>query len=217
MLMEDTTPRPSLVIPKTNFTDYDSPVDTIDKFPLSSKYTLCNIIGYGFQGIVYETENKNIVVKKLKGYRDKKIHVLASALDISPRLYEVINKGGDTYFVYERMKSHINFKTNTKMEHIVSLCSKMLANGIFHNDLSHKNIMYDRNDNPRIIDFDSAIYYDELKLTEYDYYSNINRYLKINRNNYEIMFTNEQLLFQRNFRNYYFHAIENNCGYKYIN
>ena len=208
-MIEEQTPRPVLVIPKTNFATYDSLSDIQDKIILSSKYTLCGIIGFGSQGLIYETEDKNIVVKKVKGYVDYKIHVLASSLDISPTLHEIIYHDNDTYFVYERMKSHINFKCNSKMDEIINLFSKMLSNGIFHNDLKDLNIMYDMNDNPKIIDFDSAVYYDNLTICQFEYYSRINNYVYINKVSFEILFTYKQKLSHYNFRTFYLQSSQN--------
>lgn len=207
--MEQQTPRPVLLIPKTNFASYDSLSDVEDKIILSSKYTLCNIIGFGKQGLIYETEDKSIVVKKVKGYVDYKIHVLASSLEISPVLYEIIYHEDYTYFIYERMKSHINFRCIPKMDEVVNLFSKMLTNGIFHNDLKDLNIMYDMNDNPKIIDFDSAVYYDNLSLNQFDYYSRINNYFYINKVSFEILFTYKQKLSHYNFRTFYLQSIQN--------
>ena len=131
--------------------------------------SLNHIIGLGCQGNVYDADSNHygkVVVKELKGQKpvmDFAIHYIASDLGIGPDVYDICYDSSKsrgealTYVVFEKLDRMISYKDmcNQNIAYQVCECiTRLIENGIFHNDIRSTNIMLNDKGQVQLIDYD---------------------------------------------------------------
>jgi serine/threonine protein kinase len=165
--MEVLTPRPTIKVPPSPFPDIEG--TQCNERVLwktffindSHRVVLNEIIGMGCQGNVYTGISNlygDVAVKEMNHIFFPDIHYKAEALGIGPAIYGVYYETNKTYIVMEKMVRTLTLKDMETYNQI--LCESLtvlIENGIFHNDLRDTNVMFDRYNKLRIIDYDSAV------------------------------------------------------------
>ncbi len=160
------TPRPTIEIPKSLFKEYGQENNVAKNWKTlvidDHIIVLNEVIGLGCQGTVYDADSNqygNIVVKELRKISDDCVHDIASKIGVGPKLYDLYIEKGMTYMVFEKLDRMISYNDMYNINIARQLCEAitlLIENGIFHNDIRGTNIMIDKNEILRLIDYDSA-------------------------------------------------------------
>lgn len=137
---------------------------------------LNHILGIGCQGTVYDADSNhygNVVVKELKlpdakGVKEisisdevyGEIHYIASDLGIGPDVYDICVEDNKLYIVFEKLNRMVSFKDmcDPTISYQVCECiTRLIENGIFHNDIRSTNIMLTHDNQVRLIDYDMSV------------------------------------------------------------
>ncbi len=175
-MSNEITPKPTIEIPKSLFKDYGAERQSahnwktivfLDKNKVIDHVVhLHEIIGLGCQGTVYNADSDihgNIVVKEMRCSRiDTTIHNRAAELGIGPEIlgthYDSSN--GMFYIAFEKLERMITYKDMQSPVIGHMLCesiTRLIENGIFHNDIRGANIMIDARGKVRVVDYDYSV------------------------------------------------------------
>ncbi|MBI9074663.1 MAG: HDOD domain-containing protein [Desulfatibacillum sp.] len=148
------------------------------------RFKILKVLGKGAQGVVYLGQDPNlgrvVAIKTLDAYRnispEKRERLIREARTVSrlkhPNvvpLYEAGQHGDRPYLVFEHveggsLKDILATEKPMKVHRAVNLVIKILAGvgsahtaGIIHKDLSPNNILVEKDDTPRIMDFGISI------------------------------------------------------------
>jgi len=224
--MSELTPRPTIQIPRSLFIEYGQEIDAhknwktlrVGNCPNSNGVriktcpdsdhiiNLNHIIGIGCQGTVYDADSNiygNVVVKEMKNTKDifsGTIHSIASNLGIGPAVYDICTENDKIYIVFEKLNRMISFKDMCNPEISYQFCeyiTRLIENGIFHNDIRSANIMLSNDNQVKIIDYDMSIQAYQMSNTkpvplitakEYDEYLKKNYVMYLDEKSYIIAF-----------------------------
>jgi hypothetical protein len=237
------TPRPTIEIPKSLFKEYGEERQSaynwktiIFLYPnkvIDHVAHLHEIIGLGCQGNVYNADSDMygaIVVKEMKRKTlDTTIHNLAAELGIGPEIFgtHYDPSNGMSYIAFEKLERMVTY--NDVRSPVIGhmLCesiTRLIENGIFHNDIRGANIMIDNMGKVRMVDYDySTLAWSPdtmrplVSLPEYDEYIKRNYIISVDEQVFMINFPYEMqqrhLAARRTFENLLYQNFIIGIGY----
>jgi hypothetical protein len=130
---------------------------------------LNHIVGLGCQGMVYDADSNiygKVAVKEMTITKNMNpddvggIHIIASDLHIGPVVYDICIENDKIYIIFEKLDRMVSFKDMCNPEISYQVCesiTKLIENGIFHNDIRSTNIMLTKDNQVRLIDYDMSV------------------------------------------------------------
>lgn len=156
------------------------------KASVPKSLTNLKLIGEGAQGQVFQyTTDKVIKCVNERDFKESFINK-ASLIGVGPRYYGSVRKDGEICYIQE-MLYKVNLSEGKYDKRLSELITKLIENGLFHNDLKSDNIMKNKKGSLKLIDFDMAT-----NISDYGYKSfdnklkNNSEYKLLDENNKEI-------------------------------
>lgn len=156
---------------------------------LPSLVSTKHVLGEGSQGKVYSMDNRT-VLKVVYGSTNVDILTKAASIGIAPPIYDIRVCKEFTYYLQKRMAKPFEQTYDNQLPEIIT---RMIENGIFHNDVHQDNIMVDETGKLYLIDFDLATFVSDYGYTSFDRDVDTHSFWEdSDGNNHPIEFTEEQ-------------------------